>query len=101
MVLRNEKVEEQRLQHHAATAEEAAKKKVKKVSLSVPCPRPVYLILKALVVIRIQVKEEMRNQLQGLADTQLKMEKAACLTEAFAEEVDKVLFVPFPQYAVL
>lgn len=32
----------------------------------------------------------MRSQLQGLADTQLRMEKSACLTEAFAEEVDKV-----------
>jgi len=63
------KVEEQRLQHHALSAEEAAKKKVKKV------------------------KDEMRNQLQGLADTQLKMEKAACLTEAFAEEVDKAFLV--------
>jgi hypothetical protein len=40
------------------------------------------------------VKEEMRSQLQGLADTQLKMEKAACLTEAFAEEVDKVRLEP-------
>ena len=32
----------------------------------------------------------MERQLQGLADTQLKMETSASLTEAFAEEVDKV-----------
>jgi hypothetical protein len=59
-------VEEQRLQHHAVSAEEAAKKRVAKV------------------------RNEMESQLKGLVDQQEKHLMQAAVVEAHSEEVDKV-----------
>jgi len=63
------KVEEQRMQHQAEAAEEHARKKV------------------------IKVRQEMENQLKGFEDQQSRMQQAAAVVEANAEQVDKVCLV--------